>query len=257
MKKKFTDELLQEHRKESSFLLPFLCRNKPISVSAKPLTNFKGYWSIRTSLKLRQRGHWPMAPKSLRKLWSRAVHRVLFSKNQGLSQKELGTRWPLTGVSRALRARNPEKVWKKSLGASAPGASGESGKSLEKSFRTFSRLFPDSRDFSQTFFQIFSGFSGPEGPRDPCKWPTGSQKKRSFQKGPRSRASLPVDFRQSPFFPRQAKVIEGREGCTPSSALQASGQFWEPLSYHLLTAGWLRLVHCPPGFDIAACRTRV
>ena len=38
---------------------------------------------------------------------------------------------------------------------------------------------------------------------------------------------------------RQAKVIEERRDVTPSSALcQASGQFWESLSCHLLTAGW-------------------
>ena len=43
---------------------------------------------------------------------------------------------------------------------------------------------------------------------------------------------------------RQATVIEERQGCTPSSALrQASGQFWEPLSSHLLIAGWLSIVH--------------
>ena len=35
---------------------------------------------------------------------------------------------------------------------------------------------------------------------------------------------------------RQAKVIEERQGSSSSSGLrQASGQFWEPLSCHLLT----------------------
>ena len=67
-----------------------------------------------------------------------------------------GTRWPFTGVSRALRARNPKEVWKKSPGPQAPGPPPESGKSLERVFpgpyrdffqtlETFSRLFPDSR----------------------------------------------------------------------------------------------------------------
>ena len=44
----------------------------------------------------------------------------------------------------------------------------------------------------------------------------------------------------------QAKVIEERRDVTPSVALrQESGQFWDPLSYHLLTAGWLGIAHCP------------
>ena len=56
---------------------------------------------------------------------------------------------------------------------------------------------------------------------------------------------------------RQAKVIEERRDVTPSAALrQASEQFWEPLSCHLLTAGWLGLAHCARGLDVAACQTR-
>ena len=56
---------------------------------------------------------------------------------------------------------------------------------------------------------------------------------------------------------RQAKVIEERTDLTPSAALrQASEQFWEPLSCHLLTAGWLGLAHCTRGLDLAACQTR-
>ena len=73
-------------------------------------------------------------------------------------------------------ARNPEKVLKKSPGASDPGTPRECGKSLEKVFRdlfetfsrlpgTFSRLFPDSRgvpgrrprsDFFLTFFRLWA-----------------------------------------------------------------------------------------------------
>ena len=56
---------------------------------------------------------------------------------------------------------------------------------------------------------------------------------------------------------RQAKVIEERRDLTPNAALrQASEQFWEPLSCHLLTAGWLGLAHCARGLDLAACQTR-
>ena len=59
------------------------------------------------------------------------------------------------------------------------------------------------------------------------------------------------------FIIRQTKVIEERRDVTPSSALrQASGQFWEPLSCHLLTAGWLGSAHCARGIDVAACQTR-
>ena len=56
---------------------------------------------------------------------------------------------------------------------------------------------------------------------------------------------------------RQARVIEEKRDITPSAALrQASEQFWEPLSCHLLTAGWLGLAHCARGLDVAACQTR-
>ena len=91
----------------------------------------------------------------------------------------LGTRRPFTGVSRALRARNPEKVRKKSR------------KSLEKvwkkSWKGPERLF---RDFFQTlwgvpgpeapgdFLQTFSGFRARRARETPCKWPTDSQKPR-------------------------------------------------------------------------------
>ena len=109
----------------------------------------------------------------------------------------LGTRWPFTGVSRALRAQNPEKVCRKSPGASGPGAPESLEKVSKKSFRdlfeTFSRLsrlFPDfsqtlggprGRRLRETFSRLFRGHSGPEGPSDPCKWPTGSQTKQHPQ----------------------------------------------------------------------------
>ena len=52
-------------------------------------------------------------------------------------------------------------------------------------------------------------------------------------------------------------MIEERRDVTPSAALrQASEQFCEPLSCHLLTAGWLGLAHCARGLDAAACQTR-
>ena len=70
---------------------------------------------------------------------------------------------------------SPEKVWKESR---------ESGKSPEKVpkrlFRDFFQTLggPGAGGFFQTFFRLFQTFfrlSGPEGPKDPCKWPTGSQ----------------------------------------------------------------------------------
>ena len=73
----------------------------------------------------------------------------------------------LKKVSRGLWPRDPPRVWKKSR---------KSLESLEKvskrSRKTFSRLFPDS---AGRLFSDFFGVSGPEGPRDPCKWSTGSQ----------------------------------------------------------------------------------
>ena len=97
----------------------------------------------------------------------------------------LGTRWPFTSVSRALRARNPEKVRKRSPGASGPWKkSGQSLESLEKvskrsrkdSFETFSGLSggPGAGGPGRLFSKLFGGL-GPEGPRDPCKWPTDSE----------------------------------------------------------------------------------
>ena len=81
----------------------------------------------------------------------------------------------LEKVSWGLRPRNAPRVWKRSR------------KSLSGPFRdflqtlqTFSRPFPDSRKVRGPpapgdFFSDFFGVSGPEGPRDPCKWSTGSQ----------------------------------------------------------------------------------
>ena len=75
------------------------------------------------------------------------------------------------------RARNPEKSQKKVFE------------------RVFSRIFPGSRDFSGTFsrlsggpgrrprgtfVRLLRGFQGPEGPREPCKWSTGSQNRILF-----------------------------------------------------------------------------
>ena len=78
-------------------------------------------------------------------------------------------------VSLGLQPRDPPRVWKKSR------------KSLSGPFRdffqtlqTFSRLLPDSRGVPELqapgrHFSHFFGVSGPEGPRDPCKWSTRSQ----------------------------------------------------------------------------------
>ena len=84
----------------------------------------------------------------------------------------------------------PKKSEKSLPGPPAPGPpeslekvskkSGESGKSLEKVpkdfFETFSRLSggPGAGGPGRLFSDFF-GVSGPEGPRDPCKWSTGSQ----------------------------------------------------------------------------------
>ena len=107
--------------------------------------------------------------------------------------KKSETQWPFTGVSRALRARNREKVWKspkKSPGPESPKnvskKSRESGESLEKvPKKLFPDFLPDSRKawgrrLRETFLSDFLGVSGPEGPRDPCKWSTGSQVQNAY-----------------------------------------------------------------------------
>ena len=106
----------------------------------------------------------------------------------------LGTSLPLTEVSRALRARNAEKVSKMSLGPQDPKKSPKSPGALQKhSPDTFRRLYRDlpdcPRDFFETFwgpgaggperrFGDFFGISGPEGPGDLCKGRAGSQYKQ-------------------------------------------------------------------------------
>ena len=105
-----------------------------------------------------------------------------------------GTSPPLTGgFSRALRARNTEKVSKISPGASGQGTrknlqkvsgtiwevSGESPGSVWRAFldflRTFWRLFQGPR--LEALGDIFENFFGIEGPRDPCKGRVGPQSK--------------------------------------------------------------------------------
>ena len=71
-----------------------------------------------------------------------------------ITSRDLGTSLPLTRVSQALRARNPEKVSKMSPGASGPEPekvpkkSTKSPESLQKvlgeCFRTFPRLLGDN-----------------------------------------------------------------------------------------------------------------
>ena len=100
----------------------------------------------------------------------------------------LRTSPPLTEVSRALRARNAEKV---SNMSEAPGPRKVSKKSREQSEKTLSTLsgvFSGcSRDFFETFrgsgaggpgrhVRDFFGVSGPKGPRDLCKGRARSQR---------------------------------------------------------------------------------
>ena len=61
-----------------------------------------------------------------------------------------------------------------------------------------------------------------------------------------------------PLISGQAKLIEEKRDVTPCVALrQASEQFWEPLSCHLLNVGWPELAHSARGLDVvAACQTR-
>ena len=98
----------------------------------------------------------------------------------------LCTLWePVDHLQGSLGPSGPEtpKKSEKSLPESLEKVSkksGESGKSLEKVpkdfFETFSRLSggPGAGGPGRLFSDFF-GVSGLEGPRDPCKWSTGSQ----------------------------------------------------------------------------------
>ena len=62
-----------------------------------------------------------------------------------------------------------------------PFAASQLFRDFFQTLQTFSRCVPDSLGSQGQrpgrFFSDFFGVSGPEGPRDPCKWPTGSQLK--------------------------------------------------------------------------------
>ena len=74
----------------------------------------------------------------------------------------------------------PETPKKSEKISRASGPPRESEKVLKSSRKTFSRLFPDSWEGlrargPERFFSDSFGVSGPEGPREPCKWSTASQ----------------------------------------------------------------------------------
>ena len=74
----------------------------------------------------------------------------------------------------------PKKSEKCLPGPPAPGPPQESGKSLEKVFSGPFRDFFQTLETFSRFFSDFFGVSGSDRPRDPCKWPTGSQLSGSF-----------------------------------------------------------------------------
>ena len=100
----------------------------------------------------------------------------IFAENRRKPQIGLGTRWPFTGVSRALGPETPKKSEKSLPGPEAPGPPPESlekvkgPESLEKvskrSRKDFSILFPDSRG-PRGLFSDFLRASGPGGPERP------------------------------------------------------------------------------------------
>ena len=102
----------------------------------------------------------------------------------------LQPRPPLTGVSWALRARNPERVSKESPGAFGPGVPEVSETVSKQSPESQDRLFRDSEDCFETVSDTFwssgpegprrlfgdsFGIPGPEGPGDSCKGWAGLQ----------------------------------------------------------------------------------
>ena len=96
------------------------------------------------------------------------------------------TRTAIYRSLQALRARNSQKVSKKSPRPSRPGVFQKVSKRVEKSqksiqkrlFRDFFETFDSFRDFldtpgrrvGETFLRLFGDF-GPGGPGDSCKWP--------------------------------------------------------------------------------------
>ena len=94
--------------------------------------------------------------------------------------------WPLTGVIRALGARNPKKSKKGSRGLSDPG-SRKVKKRLKKVvfwlvFDLFFRLLSQPFWWPREPFFDFFGILGPKGPNDSCKWPGRLQPKFGFRR---------------------------------------------------------------------------
>ena len=124
----------------------------------------------------------------------------------------------------------PKKSEKKSPGASGPGTPRESGKSLEKVpkdfFETFSRLSggPGAGGPGR-LFSDFLGVSGPEGMRDPCKWPTGSQASISRKSG---RKKFHEKSSTNSTSHKTHRVLQGRHrgGRNFTSFLRFSGPFF-------------------------------
>ena len=91
------------------------------------------------------------------------VHRGKSGGSKGdIPRGDLRTRPPLTEVSRALRARNAEKISKMSPGLQ-PRDPEKSPKSLGDSPKSLRRVSKES--FSETFLGLF-GVPGPEAPGD-------------------------------------------------------------------------------------------
>ena len=96
--------------------------------------------------------------------------------------QNLQSPWPLTGVIRALGARNTRKGRKKVLGASRPRGQKRLTKSRKKVkneskttclrlFQPFSTFFDPGAERPRELSSDFWGISGPKGPNDPCKGP--------------------------------------------------------------------------------------
>ena len=147
-------------------------------------------------------------------LLSGVLPRVLFLLTPHIEHSqehslELGTPWPGTEVSRALRARNPKRVRKESDRVSRPGepqspqrvrygVRKESKNAASDSFWSLfglrGALFGDSGAPRagarfRTLFGDFFGVPGPKGPGHLCAWPGRSQ--------PWSTPNLPAHSRGS------------------------------------------------------------
>ena len=162
------------------------------------------------------------------------MHPVHGNPRTGLLR--LGTSPPLTEVSRALRARNAEKVSKMSPGASGPGTPKSVQKVPEHFKNTLQALSGDSpetcRTVPETFLRLF-GVSGPGAPGDIFETFSAFQARRARETSvrgglvPNSRNLLKTHkVLRSPF---RGLCVKGAQNFPPTLVALWHSFNWKPL----------------------------